>query len=241
MLVHQNHLYLYPGQGPEVSPVARGLQPGMEGEKLTLTWDDFDTSAPHTFRQLLGDTDFTDVTLASADNQQISAHKVVLSSCSPFFRNILVRNPHQKPLVYLRGIKHAELQLIVRFIYLGECDVRQEDLDSFLETGKDLEINGLRDEVNINEENSTKDDEKGTKPLHETTIAKNLGADFDNENKLCCNKCSFQTSFKQNLDAHLREVHSENQCPVEEGKFVKTDQIKSADKKVNCDKKRLHF
>ena len=35
------------------------------------------------------DTDFTDVTLASDDRQQIAAHKIILSASSPFLREIL--------------------------------------------------------------------------------------------------------------------------------------------------------
>jgi hypothetical protein len=50
------------------------------------------------FRWLLDDTDFFDVTLA-CDNEQIQAHKVILSEFSPFFRNILRRNPHHFSII----------------------------------------------------------------------------------------------------------------------------------------------
>ena len=45
------------------------------------------------------DKDFFDVTLAW-DDEQIHAHKVILSACSPFFRNILRRNLHQNPILF---------------------------------------------------------------------------------------------------------------------------------------------
>ena len=87
--------------------------------KMVLTRNDFETNAPNSFRNLWKDGHFTDVTLATKDDQQIRVHKVILSSCSPFFRNILLKNPHQNPLLYLKDIKYRELELLVEFIYLG--------------------------------------------------------------------------------------------------------------------------
>ena len=62
----------------------------MTDNTLELHWDHFETNAPNTFRKLWNDQDFADVTLATVDDQQIRAHKVILSSCSEFFRNIFV-------------------------------------------------------------------------------------------------------------------------------------------------------
>ena len=95
------------------------------------------------------DQDFADVTLATADHQQIKAHKVILSSCSEFFWNILLKNPHQNTLIYLRAIKYKELAMVMEFIYLGQCDVGQNELQDFLTTGNDLEVGGLIENVNF--------------------------------------------------------------------------------------------
>ena len=111
--------------------------------EMEITSGIFETSASNTVRQLWNEKDFTDVTLATVDNQQINVHKVILSSNSKFFKNILLRNPHQNPLIYLKGIRHKELEMIIKFIYVGECVVGQGELKDFLNTGKELEINGL--------------------------------------------------------------------------------------------------
>ena len=60
----------------------------------------------------MNDQAFTDVTLATLDNQHVSAHKIILSSGSTFFKNILVRNLHQNPLIYLKDItsNHSKCQ-----------------------------------------------------------------------------------------------------------------------------------
>ena len=121
----------------------------MTDNTLDLRWDHFETNAPNTFQKLWKDQDFTDVTLATVDDQQIRAHKVILSSCSEFFRNIFLKNPHQNPLLYLKGIRYKELALVIKFIYMGQCEVRQSELEDFLSTGKDLKVGGLMEDVNL--------------------------------------------------------------------------------------------
>ena len=87
--------------------------------------------------------DFYDVTLVSEDQTQIKAHKVVLSACSPFFKNILKKNLHQHPLLYLDGISSSHLQLITDYIYHGEVQVCQNEIDGFLEIAQKLKVSGL--------------------------------------------------------------------------------------------------
>ena len=121
----------------------------MNDNTVKLGWDNFETNAPNTFRKLWNDQYFSDVTLATVDDQQIIAHKVILSSCSKFFRNIFVKNPHQNPLLYLKGIRYKELAMVIKFIYLGQCNVGQHELEDFLATGNDLEVEGLMEDVNL--------------------------------------------------------------------------------------------
>ena len=49
---------------------------------------DYPQSVVTSFRHLKEDEDFVDVTLA-CNSQQFTAHKVVLSACSPYFKNLL--------------------------------------------------------------------------------------------------------------------------------------------------------
>jgi len=115
----------------------------MEGEKFCLRWNEFESNLGIALRDLRDNNDFFDLTLACDDAQEIQVHKVILSACSSFFRNILRRLPHHHPLVYLRGIKLTDLQSIVNFIYHGEVNVAQEDLNTFLMLAEDLKIKGL--------------------------------------------------------------------------------------------------
>ena len=114
----------------------------MSSEKFCLRWNDFENNISLAFRELREDKDFFDITLA-CDDEQIQAHKVILSACSPFFRTILRKNPHQHPLLYLKGIKFRDIESILQFMYHGEVNVAQEDLNNFLSVSEELRIKGL--------------------------------------------------------------------------------------------------
>jgi hypothetical protein len=111
-------------------------------EKFCLRWNDFEANISTALQELKDDKDFFDVTVACED-QQIQAHKVILSACSPFFRSVLKRNPHQHPLVYLKGVNYRDLVSIVNFMYHGEVNIAQEELNTFLATAEELEVKGL--------------------------------------------------------------------------------------------------
>ena len=111
--------------------------------KSTVSWEAFDVCVSETFRNLISDTDFTDVTLVCEDDKQIDAHKVILSNASTFFRRILVRNPHQKPMLYLKGFSYEEVKSIIEFIYLGQTEVCQDNISRFISIAVDLEIKGI--------------------------------------------------------------------------------------------------
>ena len=124
-------------------------------DKFCLRWNDFETNISAAFQELREDEDFFDVTLCCgpAGTDRMRAHKVILSACSPFFRGILKNNPHQNPLIYLRGVTMEDLGALLNFMYHGEANVTQEDLNSFLAVAEDLDVKGL----------TSSDQEKATK------------------------------------------------------------------------------
>jgi len=112
-------------------------------EKLCLKWNDFQENIKSAFGSLRDDQDFTDVTLVSEDGQHLTAHKVVLAASSPVFQNLLNRNKHPHPLIYMRGVKSEDLVAIVDFLYFGEANVYQEKIESFLAIAEELNLKGL--------------------------------------------------------------------------------------------------
>jgi len=111
-------------------------------EKFCLRWNDFESNISVAFREIREEKDFFDCTL-SCGSRQIQAHKLILSACSPFFRSILRQNPHQHPLLYLKGVQFTDLQAVLNFMYHGEVNVAQEELNSFLSVAEDLQVKGL--------------------------------------------------------------------------------------------------
>ena len=68
---------------------------------------------------------------------------MILAASSPFFQRLLGRNKHPHPLIYMRGMKSDDLLAIVDFLYRGEANVFQENLDSFLAIAEELQLKGL--------------------------------------------------------------------------------------------------
>ena len=94
-------------------------------EKLCLKWNDFQENVNSAFGNLREDKEFTDVTLAWEDGQQIEAHKVVLAASSPFFQNLLNKNvkKHHHPLIFMKGIKFEDLCAIIDFLCCNTCQL----------------------------------------------------------------------------------------------------------------------
>jgi len=127
----------------------------------SFSWPKFEFQTKTVFNNLISDTDFLDVTLVTEDGKQIKAHKVILSESSDFFRQILVRNPHQHPLLYLKGISSSSLGSLLKFIYLGEVNILLDHLDAFIQASEDLKINGI---LNINQEEISLDEQVAKRP-----------------------------------------------------------------------------
>ena len=115
----------------------------QSSEKLCLKWNDFQENLTSAFQGLRNDQDFADVTLACEDGTQIETHKMILASSSPFFMEILKRNKHPHPMIYMRGLKAEALVAMVDFLYYGETNVNQESLDTFLGLAEELRLKGM--------------------------------------------------------------------------------------------------
>jgi len=115
----------------------------MSSEKFSLRWNDFEKNVSQSFARLRRESNLFDVTLFGDDHKQVTAHKLVLSACSNFFKDVLYSNAHSHPLIYLDGLSAPELNLVLDYIYQGEVQIYQENLDRFLEIAKKLKLDGL--------------------------------------------------------------------------------------------------
>ena len=125
-------------------------------ESFNLRWDDFEANTRVALKELRDETEFCDVTLACANGKQVSAHKVILAGGSKFFQQILKQNPHPHPLLYLKGVRYDYLLSILDFVYTGEANINQKEIESFFDVANDLQIKGLIDK-NTPQKNSSKE------------------------------------------------------------------------------------
>ena len=175
-------------------------------EKLCLQWNDFQENIKIAFGNLREDSDFADVTLACEDGQQEEAHKVILAASSPFFQKLLGRNKHPHPLIYMRGVKSDDLLAIVDFLYRGEANVFQENLDSFLAIAEELQLKGLVGKRDENVQNFAKfeEDDKFVPP----TILPTFHANAKFPQNSFTNRNSISSTFSGNLDELENRVKS---------------------------------
>ncbi|XP_033218816.1 broad-complex core protein isoform X7 [Belonocnema kinseyi] len=129
----------------------------VDTQHFCLRWNNYQSSITSAFENLRDDEDFVDVTLA-CDGKSLKAHRVVLSACSPYFRELLKSTPCKHPVIVLQDVAFSDLHALVEFIYHGEVNVHQRSLSSFLKTAEVLRVSGLtqqadqsdRDEVRTN-------------------------------------------------------------------------------------------
>ena len=115
-------------------------------KKFNLTWQAYLFHGRNLFKELREEQKYSDVTLVTEDKRHFNAHKFILSGCSTVFKEILHKSPLNST-IYLRGVKHKELESILDFVYLGEATIDQEWLKTFLIVAKDLNITDIGDVV----------------------------------------------------------------------------------------------
>ncbi|XP_019773374.1 protein abrupt isoform X3 [Dendroctonus ponderosae] len=115
-----------------------------QNQQYSLRWNDFHSSIISSFGHLRDAEDFVDVTLA-CEGQSFEAHRVVLSACSPYFRELLKANPCQHPIIILWDIHRKDMDSLLRFMYNGEVNIGREQLKDFLKTAQTLQVKGLAD------------------------------------------------------------------------------------------------
>lgn len=116
------------------------------GQQYCLKWNNHTNNMVKVFNQLLDDQNFCDVTLA-VEGSHLKAHKMVLSACSTYFKELFVSNPCKHPIVILKDMRFDDLKAIINFMYSGEVNVSQSQLAALLKTAEVLKVKGLT-EVN---------------------------------------------------------------------------------------------
>ncbi|XP_017892557.1 protein tramtrack, beta isoform-like isoform X2 [Ceratina calcarata] len=114
----------------------------MAGEQFSLVWNSFPRNLSSGLYTLLADEQLVDVTLA-AEGQILRAHKLILSVCSTYFRDLFKGNSCKHPIVILKDVNYRDLSAMLHFMYQGEVNIKKEDIAGFLKVAETLQIKGL--------------------------------------------------------------------------------------------------
>merc|ERR1719342_94780 len=184
-------------------------------EKFSLKWNDFQLNTHKTFSKLRKEDDFFDVTLVADDQKQMMAHKIILSSCSEYFKNILKTNNHSHPILYLTGISSMELENVLDYAYHGEVQIFEDNIHKFLDIAQTLKLDGL---LTSHGENEQMEKHIMTNISNEQTIIQESTDKMDtsktNTTELNCGKIEVPVSTVS-LDGSLSSVDDVEQKVTE--------------------------
>ena len=144
-----------------------------------------------------------------------------------------VRNRRDNLLIYLKGIRYRELEAIIKFIYLGQISIREEDLENFMIAAKELQIEELLCNSLSNEEVQSNFIGASDDFLTNDSITFNKSDTIESEinvimvegqfnelveqfyqyrkeesDKIPCDQCKYRASKPYTLKKHKETVHS---------------------------------
>lgn len=111
-------------------------------QEFCLRWNNHQATIISVFDYLLENETLVDCTLA-AEGQYLKAHKVVLCACSPYLELLLSQHNDKHPILIFKDIKYNELKCMIEYMYKGEVNIAQDQLNHFLKAAESLQIKGL--------------------------------------------------------------------------------------------------
>ena len=196
-------------------------------QKFNLSWNEYESHLSGLMRDLMMKTDLSDLTVICEDSS-FQVNKVVLAACSEVFNEIIKNIPGSNSAIYLRGIPAKQMETLVEFMYLGQAQLLQADIEEFINIARDLKIRGIEqdygnDDVDESFANSlsTKEEEM---ELEQINKHRYLSEDTENtlilshpkqqQNKqpkksgsLECLECHMMFSRIGHLNRHKRAIH----------------------------------
>ena len=211
-------------------------------ERLDLKWDEFHLNVSKVIKTLQNEDYLNDVTLVSDDNQHFCGNKLVLSACSEFFQDIFRQNKHQNILLCLVGISSKYLSIALDYVYNGEVQILQEELNPFLGVAQKLKLKGL---LSLNEavDSNQRVESRNSPPQEDEMIILGMDDEFTNNCKLDMSVFeepptvqSKDVSPKSKVKQNVKKLDDENQVKKKQ-QFVKIklteEEYENLDEKIS--------
>ena len=112
---------------------------------INLTYKSQETVLNQGLANVLDSSVLKDTVLACADGQCLKAHRLILSTFSPYFKELLSVCKEPMPTILLPNVKISLMQILLDFMYTGNVRVKKEIVSQLLDVNKMLSIKGLSD------------------------------------------------------------------------------------------------
>jgi len=188
---------------------------------------------------LTKEDNFTDVTIVSGDELlDYQVHKFVLSAVSPVFKEILLNNPHEHPVIYLNGMKEQELQFLLQLIYFGRTTIYDSQVDAFFKVLEEFKLTGIklpvrttkRQQMPMNNIPTSSGMTNGSRNENQKrSVASSKGARYE------CERCDYKATQKGSLRKHQENIHEgvRHECDKCDYKATNKDNLRAHHKSVH--------
>jgi hypothetical protein len=134
-------------QSPKAAPKVAEPPQSPVNEEMCLRWNSHHSNMQKAFPSILSKEQYVDVTLA-AEGKTLKCHRLILSSCSPYFEEILSGiSPYQHPVLFMRDIPFWILKSLCDFMYAGEVHIFQNKLEELLTVAEALKVSLVRSRI----------------------------------------------------------------------------------------------
>ena len=200
-------------------------------KRLNLSWDDFHSTVSKSFSSMRDEDYLADVTLITDDNKQVSAHKLVMSASSAYFKSIFKINKNLPSLfLCLEKVNAKNLSHLLDYMYNGEVQIEEENLEEFLTVARRFKLEGLCEKV-IEKANNGKEDKSLNEEVIEDEETKSQQEEDENESKLWKNIPLKQELIQSGMEIkELIETGNELKELIETG----IENIKESKSYKNC-------
>jgi len=114
------------------------------GNGMSLEYTNHSSHLSSNLTSLLKKHMHCDVVLACKDGPKLPAHKIILSACSTYFRDLLADTEiHQETIIVLKDINREDMKAVLSFLYSGVVEVAKDRLADFLLAASLLKIEEL--------------------------------------------------------------------------------------------------
>ena len=189
--------------------------------RCVLKWNKYEKNITKGINSFRNVDDFYDVTLVGDDLKQVTAHRLVLSASSAYFKKILQNNKGSNhPILCLEGLYHSDINNIMDFIYNdnGQLELPQDEVKRYLHIAQRLKLFGIYEPTETTHSNNgTSEDSNEDKTDNEQDDSETLSEDTYKNKEECKNEQPSEGSAENSKkDESDIEQHDELDTMVED-------------------------